>query len=99
MPADRINAAVGAVIKAEREKIGASQKDLGAVIGVKRSQEQKYEGGVSPVPAHSLLLLAKHFGIPVAAFFAAVDKMAAAEASAALKLRKRVRAKARKAVR
>lgn len=75
-----INAAVGEVIRQHREHLGVTQGALGGVVGVRRSQVQKYENGISPVPPASILKLADYFGIPVARFYAAVDAGSAAEA-------------------
>jgi len=51
---------LGRTLRHYRRKAGLEQRKAGDVIGVDQSGYSKYERGMSPVPAHSLILLTPH---------------------------------------
>lgn len=65
---ESIDVYIGGMIHVWRKTRGWSQSRLGAVLGVSYQQVQKYETGVSRVPASSLLRIAKALNFPVLAF-------------------------------
>ena len=66
---DRIDAHVGARVRALRHAHGVTQSDLGAWLGVSYSQVQKYERGIDRVSATRLFHLARIFKVPMESFF------------------------------
>jgi transcriptional regulator with XRE-family HTH domain len=60
---------VGARVRIFRLKSGLSQEKVAAVLGVTFQQVQKYEKGTNRTAPSRLLVLAKLFKVPVAAFF------------------------------
>jgi transcriptional regulator with XRE-family HTH domain len=66
---DKIDAHVGARVRALRRARGVTQSDLGAWLGVSYSQVQKYERGIDRVSATRLFQLARIFKVPMESFF------------------------------
>lgn len=64
-----IDAHVGQRIRAERILAGKSQMEIGAHIGVKFQQVQKYETGANRVSASKLWLIAEYLDRPVESLF------------------------------
>jgi transcriptional regulator with XRE-family HTH domain len=64
-----IDVHVGRRIKARRLEMGLTQATLGAALGVRFQQIQKYEGAKNGVPAASLPSLAKRLGVRPDYFF------------------------------
>jgi len=64
-----IDVHVGRRIKARRLEMGLTQAALGAALGVRFQQIQKYEGAKNGVPAASLPPLAKRLGVRPDYFF------------------------------
>jgi len=60
---------VGRRIKARRLEIGLTQSALGAALGVRFQQIQKYERAKNGVPAASLPTLAERLGVRPDYFF------------------------------
>jgi transcriptional regulator with XRE-family HTH domain len=60
---------VGRRIKARRLEVGLSQGALGAALGVRFQQIQKYERAKNGVPAASLPTLAERLGVRPDYFF------------------------------
>lgn len=56
-------------IRALRERSGITQEQAGRLLGVTFQQFQKYECGKNRISAGKLPILAKAFGVNVAAFF------------------------------
>lgn len=67
--AHEIDTHVGQRIRAERILAGHSQMELGAQIGVKFQQVQKYETGANRVSASKLWLVAEFLDRPIESFF------------------------------
>jgi transcriptional regulator with XRE-family HTH domain len=64
-----IDVHVGRRIKARRQEMGLTQSALGAALGVRFQQIQKYEGAKNGVPAAALPPLAKRLGVHPGYFF------------------------------
>lgn len=64
-----IDAHVGERIRNRRAAMGLTQTDLGAAIGVKFQQIQKYETGANRVSASRLYATANRLKVPVHFFF------------------------------
>jgi len=64
-----IDVHVGRRIKARRLEMGLTQAALGAALGVRFQQIQKYEGAKNGVPAASLPPLATRLGVSPEYFF------------------------------
>lgn len=62
LPDTEIDAHVGARIRDRRRAVGMSQADLGAAIGVKFQQVQKYETGANRVSASRIFRTAEVLG-------------------------------------
>jgi transcriptional regulator with XRE-family HTH domain len=60
---------VGRRIRARRLELGLTQATLGAALGVRFQQIQKYEGARNGVPAAALPPLAKRLGVRPDYFF------------------------------
>ena len=73
MAIDRIDAHIGARIRARRRRLGLSQADVAASIGVQPQQVQKYETGVSRVTASRIYLIGQCLGVPAGHFFDGMD--------------------------
>ncbi len=56
-------------IKALRERSGVTQDQAGRLLGVTFQQFQKYESGKNRISAGKLPILARAFGVSVAAFY------------------------------
>jgi transcriptional regulator with XRE-family HTH domain len=64
-----IDVHIGRRIRARRLEMGLTQAALGAALGVRFQQIQKYEGAKSGVPAAALAPLAKRLGVRPDYFF------------------------------
>jgi transcriptional regulator with XRE-family HTH domain len=64
-----IDVHVGIRLRQRRLQVGLSLEGLGAKVGVRAQQIQKYEKGRDRIAASRLYLLAASLGIPVAYFF------------------------------
>ena len=64
-----IDVHVGRRLKARRLEMGLTQAALGAALGVRFQQIQKYEGAKNGVPAAALPPLAKRLGVRPGYFF------------------------------
>lgn len=60
---------IGRNLREIRLACGASQTEIGDIVGVSFQQVQKYEKGKSRLPADKLFLLRQHFGVPYEIFF------------------------------
>lgn len=67
--AKKIDAYVGARIRALRGVKGVRQNDLAKKIGVKFQQVQKYEVGSNRISASRLVMIAKALDVPVSELF------------------------------
>ena len=65
----RIDALVGARVRALRERRKMSQTALGEAIGVSFQQVQKYERGANRISASALFHIARTLGVSPADFF------------------------------
>lgn len=63
--AGAVDAEIGARIRAHRVKLGVSQQQLAADLGLTFQQVQKYEKGVNRVAASTLLRIARVLGCRV----------------------------------
>lgn len=64
--ASAFDVGVGARLRAARMAVGASQAELGRVLGVSFQQIQRYERGVNRLPAYAIAALEVHLGLPPA---------------------------------
>lgn len=64
---------VGAVIRARRKALGASQEALAKAVGLTFQQIQKYERGANRVSASKLLEIARFLQTPLADFFVGLE--------------------------
>jgi transcriptional regulator with XRE-family HTH domain len=71
---DKVDAEVARRIRTHRVSKGVSQMELGTAVGVTFQQIQKYEKGVNRVSPGRLQRIANHLGIPVATFYASLDR-------------------------
>ncbi len=60
---------LGACVRRRRRAIGMTQKQLGAAIGVRFQQIQKYEWGVNKMSAERVWALAQALDVPVGYFY------------------------------
>ena len=65
-----IDVHVGIRVRKRRLQAGLSLQGLGAEVGVRAQQIQKFEKGRDRIAASRLYLLAAAFRVPVACFFA-----------------------------
>jgi transcriptional regulator with XRE-family HTH domain len=70
---NNIDVLVGKRIRARRHALGISQSELGAAIGVKFQQIQKYETGANRVSASRLWAISDKLGVPVVYFFEGIS--------------------------
>jgi transcriptional regulator with XRE-family HTH domain len=73
---DPIDVHVGARVRAERNRCGLSQGELGTAIGVTFQQIQKYERGANRISASMLLRIANTLDVAVAELFPASEASA-----------------------
>jgi len=66
---NEIDVFVGNRIRARRYALGISQSELGAAIGVRFQQIQKYETGANRVSASRLWAVAEKLGVEIEYFF------------------------------
>ncbi|GAA6201116.1 helix-turn-helix transcriptional regulator [Aquicoccus sp. SU-CL01552] len=66
---NEIDVFVGNRIRARRFALGISQSELGAAIGVRFQQIQKYETGANRVSASRLWAVAEKLGVEIEYFF------------------------------
>lgn len=66
---NEIDVFVGSRIRARRYALGISQSELGAAIGVRFQQIQKYETGANRVSASRLWAVAEKLGVEIEYFF------------------------------
>lgn len=66
---DPIDVHVGSRVRAERLRLGLTQRELATRVGVTYQQVQKYESGRNRAPASMLLKLSEALGTPVEGFF------------------------------
>lgn len=66
---NEIDVFVGNRIRARRYALGISQSELGAAIGVRFQQIQKYETGANRVSASRLWAVAEKLGVDIEYFF------------------------------
>ncbi len=66
---NEIDVFVGNRIRARRYALGISQTELGAAIGVRFQQIQKYETGANRVSASRLWAVAEKLGVEIEYFF------------------------------
>lgn len=60
---------IGRLLRARRTRLGMTQADVGAAIGVSAQQVQKYESGVNSIMPSRLSRVAKALDVPVSFFF------------------------------
>jgi transcriptional regulator with XRE-family HTH domain len=70
--ADKHDALIGEKIRARRKRIGFSQAQLGAAIGLAFQQVRKYECGINRVSAAKLFDIANALGVDVGYFYDAL---------------------------
>lgn len=66
---DQMDLKIGERLRRLRAQQQVTQKTLGDACGVSFQQIQKYERGISRIPAGNLLKLAQALKIPISAFF------------------------------
>ena len=66
---DPIHLHVGRRLRELRTGAGLTQGALGRAVGITAQQIQKYEMGKNRISATMIYGLARHFGVPIAAFF------------------------------
>jgi len=71
---DDVDCEIGRRIKTHRVAKGISQMQLGEAIGVTFQQIQKYEKGVNHVAPGRLQKIANHLNMPIASFYASMDR-------------------------
>jgi len=67
--ANELDEMIGRSIRTVRVESSVSQKVLGKHLGISYQQIQKYEAGISRVPASRLFEISKYFDLPVSRFF------------------------------
>ncbi len=67
--ATEVDKLIGTNIRYYRCRHGLTQGELGALLGVRCQQAQKYEHGENKLSAGGLKILADYFKVPVDAFF------------------------------
>ncbi len=72
--AKTINIQIGVRIKRRRKLLGLTQKELGASVGVRFQQIQKYETGENNVSAARLYRLAQALDVEIEYFFAGFER-------------------------
>ena len=70
--ADKPDALIGEKIRARRKRIGFSQAQLGAAIGLAFQQVRKYDCGINRVSAAKLFDIANALGVDVGYFYDAL---------------------------
>ena len=71
---DAVDVYVGERVRAERIRLGLSQSELGAAIGVTFQQVQKYERGANRISASMLARISKTLHTAIAEFFPSDDE-------------------------
>ena len=69
---------IGRLLRTRRTRLGMTQADVGAAIGVSAQQVQKYESGVNSIMPSRLSRVAKALDVPVSFFFPDETNAAAA---------------------
>jgi transcriptional regulator with XRE-family HTH domain len=64
-----LDAHIGALVRSHRRRLGLTQSDLGAALGVTFQQIQKYEKATNRICAGRLQDIANVLRVPVSAFF------------------------------
>ncbi len=77
--ADPVDREVGARIRAARLKVGLTQSQLAAAVGLSFQQVQKYESGANRVSASTLVRLARALNTTVIGLFPDPDTPAAVD--------------------
>ena len=67
--ARQVDKLIGSNVRYYRCRHGLTQGELGALLGVRFQQAQKYEHGANKLSAGDLKILADYFEVPVDAFF------------------------------
>lgn len=70
-----IDTMVGRKMRLRRMALGLNQSELGAAIGVRFQQVQKYESGANRVSASRLWSVARALDVPVSYFFEGADML------------------------
>ncbi len=73
MIVNRIDLAIGAQIRRQRNTLRMSLFDLSTIIGVSELEVAQFENGIKRVSALGLFRLCKIFGVKVGYFFDAFD--------------------------
>lgn len=60
---------IGKRIRKARKQRGISLHDIAPIIPISYQQVQKYESGVTRIPASSLYLIARSLGLPTSYFY------------------------------
>ncbi len=60
-------------MRSRRFQLGLSQNELGAMLGVRFQQIQKYESGRNRISATTLYPLSIHLNVPITFFFKGLD--------------------------
>ena len=60
---------VGLKLKSFRQKEGASRSELANLLSIRTADIEQIEAGHKRISAANLFILARHFDVPVAAFF------------------------------
>jgi transcriptional regulator with XRE-family HTH domain len=66
---DNVDEYIGRRLLCRRRALGLTQEQLGAAIGVRLQQIQRYECAANKVSASRLWQLAKALGVPITYFF------------------------------
>ncbi|WP_051379853.1 helix-turn-helix domain-containing protein [Bradyrhizobium murdochi] len=69
MPYNNLDARIGERIRAQRKRVGLSQKKLASRLDIVFQQLQKHENGTSRVPASRLYEIARALNTPIAHFY------------------------------
>jgi transcriptional regulator with XRE-family HTH domain len=64
-----VDARVGAKVRLRRVVLGLTLEELGSRVGLSAQQIQKYEAGVSRIPATRLYEIAQALDVPISWFF------------------------------
>ena len=73
-----IDIMIGQLICIWRQKMGLSQKDVAAGVGISFQQLQKYEAAANRISVSRLYAIARFMQVPIGRFFDMADTVAAA---------------------
>lgn len=63
-----LNETIGALLRAEREKLGINQTEIARVLGIEQSALSRVEKGAQQLTAAQLLVFVDHLNIPLLRF-------------------------------